>query len=764
MRHRSDIDSSAGGSFSMDRMILHFIKVCILSLLLPLTATLAQTDEECLACHNDASFTMERRGKQVSIFIDAGKFSVSTHGSVGCVTCHKNYRADEIPHSKRQRPVGCLNCHEDLEDKHVFHPGLAGSLGEGKSSGNDCRDCHDPHGTPSGEGPGTSEYENRAAATCRNCHSDVFEIFDSSAHGKAVSVNLTGAPNCLTCHRQEISNFSGSMDSLRLKQEQGKMCLACHLDNPDVRARTTPSAGFIASYKRSVHGTALRGGNPRAAGCVDCHGSHAVTNATAQNSFVNSLNMAQTCGKCHENVAKEYNGSIHGVALQTGVKDSPTCTDCHGEHEILSAADPRSRVEALNVSSQVCSPCHSSVRLSEKYGLSSDRFSTFADSYHGLANKAGSVEVANCASCHGVHNIKPSSDSTSMIHKANLVQTCGKCHPGANQRFIIGSVHISRDPADEPLLYWISTLYIILILMTVGGMGIHNMIDFVKKSKRRLLIRRGAETEHFSSHRLYLRMTLNERVQHGTLLISFTALVITGFALRYPDAWWVVSIRNISPMMFDIRNIVHRVAGVVLMGVSLYHLCYILFVPRGKRLIRDLLPELKDVTDIFRSVKYNLGMSKEKPQFKRFGYIEKAEYWALIWGTVIMGATGIILWFDNTFMGLLTKMGWDVAREIHFYEAWLATLAIIVWHFYFVIFNPDVYPLNVAFWKGTLTEQEMRHEHPAELEEIIREEESVKRKKAESGNEKNNTADHKDQNSAVKNSDGDDTTKDRGNI
>jgi cytochrome b subunit of formate dehydrogenase len=126
----------------------------------------------------------------------------------------------------------------------------------------------------------------------------------------------------------------------------------------------------------------------------------------------------------------------------------------------------------------------------------------------------------------------------------------------------------------------------------------------------------------------------------------------------------------------------------------------------------------KDVTDAIAVMKYNLGFSAVKPQFGRFSYIEKSEYWALVWGTVVMGATGVILWFDNTFLGLLTKLWWDVAQTIHYYEAWLATLAIVVWHFYFVIFNPDSYPINLAFWKGTLTEEEMQEEHPLELAEM----------------------------------------------
>ena len=117
-------------------------------------------------------------------------------------------------------------------------------------------------------------------------------------------------------------------------------------------------------------------------------------------------------------------------------------------------------------------------------------------------------------------------------------------------------------------------------------------------------------------------------------------------------------------------------------------------------------------------MKYNLGISSVKPRFGRFSYIEKSEYWALVWGTMIMATTGVIMWFDNTFIGIFTKLGYDISRTIHFYEAWLATLAIIVWHLYYVIFNPDTYPINLAFFKGTITEAEMEEEHPLELEAL----------------------------------------------
>ena len=665
---------------------------------------------------------MEKGGRSISIFVDERILGKSPHDGVGCVDCHVGFDADNVPHKKKIVPVKCISCHEDVLSKHAFHPQLAQALSANKQPDVSCKDCHGNHNIVSSKVAGSKFSDEKIGESCGDCHADVKEKFVQSSHGKALYGGVKGAPNCLTCHRHEVSNVAGMRDSLKLKTEQERVCLSCHLDNPDVKAQTSPSAGFIAAYEKSVHGAALLRGNANAANCVNCHGSHVMKKGQDPTALVSKLHLAETCSKCHVKIAKEYEESIHGVALSKGVKDAPVCTDCHGEHDILSHTDPRSRIAASNISARVCSPCHSSVKLSQKYGLASDRFQTFSDSYHGLATKAGSIEVANCASCHGVHNIKPSSDSTSTISKTNVVTTCGKCHPGANDRFTIGSVHIITQSKQEPLLYWISNSYIILIIIVIGGMLFHNFVDFIKKSRRKLMIRRGLIIEEHPGHRLYLRMTLNERIQHGSLLLSFITLVLTGFALKYPDAWWVAPIRNISPMMFDIRGIVHRIAAVVMIAASMYHLYYVLIVPRGKQLIRDLLPVPKDINDAIGMLKYNLGFSKVKPRFNRFSYIEKSEYWALVWGTFIMVLTGFILWLDNTFLGILTKLGWDAARTVHYYEAWLATLAIIVWHFYFVIFNPDIYPINLAFWKGTLTEEEMKEEHPLELDEIKREE------------------------------------------
>jgi len=259
----------------------------------------------------------------------------------------------------------------------------------------------------------------------------------------------------------------------------------------------------------------------------------------------------------------------------------------------------------------------------------------------------------------------------------------------------------------------------------IGGMVVHNALDFIQKTRHRFALRQGLIAQGHLGTKHYVRMTLNARLQHAATLISFILLAITGFMLKYPDAWWVVPFREMSGKFFAIRSLLHRIAAAVLMGVSFWHLFY-LVSRHGRRFLIDMFPKPKDFVDFWVNLGYLTGLSKRKPSFDRFGYAEKAEYWALIWGVIIMSATGLVMWFDNYFISRFTKLGWDIARTIHFYEAVLATLAIIVWHFYFVILNPHVYPMSTTWLTGKISEHEMEEEHPKELERL-RSEESVKK-------------------------------------
>src|ERR1051325_1432871 len=697
-----------------ERSLLAGLFGCLL--LAPVLVLHAQSRSDCLTCHSDHSLSKEREGKQVSLYVEDSVLDHSPRRNLVCVPCHTGFNPDNVPAKEKMEPVKCLTCHGGVQVKHSFHPQMAAALAAHEEPDVSCKDCQGTHDVVSPKVPGSKFNESNLPVSCGECRADVKEACGQSAHGQAFAAGVAGAPNCLTCHRHDIAGMRPSQDTLSRKIEQEKLCLSCHLDNPDVRARTSPTSGFIPAYEKSVHGTALTHGNAGAANCVDCHGSHEMRKGSDQASLVNRTKIPETCGKCHAGIAAEFQQSVHGGALARGSTDAPTCTNCHGEHTIFAHNDPRSPVAAGNVSAQ-CASCHGSVRLSEKYGIASTRPATFSDTYHGLAMMGGSVDVANCASCHGAHNIKPASDPASTVNKANLAATCGKCHPGANQRFAMGAVHVQMTSADEPTLYWIATLYVILIVVVVGGMAAHNGIDFLKKANRHLAIRSGQVAEEQGGHGIYLRMTLNERLQHGALTLSFVLLVVTGFMLRYPDAWWVAGIRNLSGHVFELRSLVHRIAATVLVASGLYHVYYVSCTSRGRKFILDLMPAAQDARDAMGIMKYNLGLSPRKPRLGRFSYVEKSEYWALVWGTLVMGITGAMMWFDNTFIGLFTKLGYDVARTIHFYEAWLATLAILVWHFYFVIFNPDAYPMNMSWLKGTLTESEMEEDHPLELEE-----------------------------------------------
>lgn len=238
-----------------------------------------------------------------------------------------------------------------------------------------------------------------------------------------------------------------------------------------------------------------------------------------------------------------------------------------------------------------------------------------------------------------------------------------------------------------------------------------------------------------NGERKFLRMTLNERYQHFCLLTSFITLVITGFALKFPESVWVTWFRNlVGENAFELRGDIHRVAAGLMVAVSLYHIGYVIFTKRGKKLVKDLWFKKSDMKDFKESMKYYRGKISERPKFGRFSYIEKMEYWAVVWGTVVMGVTGTLLWFENLFLPVVSNYGMDIATAIHFYEAILASLAIVVWHFYFVIYNPDVYPMNKAWYTGYLTEEEMIKEHPLELEEMLKnEKETGNDKPAESG-------------------------------
>ncbi len=221
-----------------------------------------------------------------------------------------------------------------------------------------------------------------------------------------------------------------------------------------------------------------------------------------------------------------------------------------------------------------------------------------------------------------------------------------------------------------------------------------------------------------AEERVFRRFTLNQLAEHWVMIGSFLALVITGMPLKFPDAWW-------SPLVidlvggFEMRTKIHHTAGIIMVLLGIYHVTYHLFLEKEPFLERRILPTLKDVRDFWQTILFYLGRAPH-PKFDRYSWKEKFDYWGAFWGMVIMCVTGLILMFPFTAMKLIPYAYIHLATIIHTDEALLATLFIFIVHWWNVHLSPEVFPMSKAWLTGTLTERQMKHEHPLEYEEIMR--------------------------------------------
>ena len=586
----------------------------------------------------------------------------------------------------------CTDCHTDTGGMptEVDSDDLAGST----HADLDCVDCHVsidrlPHITP------------LPRAECELCHDDVAETYRQ--HGRAKVGESVFVPTCVDCHGSHAIRTIDDPDSRVHPANLPMTCGYCHEDQDLIEQLNIKFKHPIELYKEGIHGKATAGGKDTAATCNDCHSTggtaHRILPPGDHESTINFFNIPKTCGRCHGTIEREFWEGIHGQLVERGEVDAPTCTHCHGEHGILATEDPRSPVNPARVAEATCSPCHESAALNEKYDLPSGRLQSFVDSYHGLKSRAGDRTVANCASCHEAHMILPADDPRSSVAATNLPHTCGECHPGISPEVAQTQIHATATGHRAGWPHIVQIIYIWLIVMVIGSMVVHWLIDLVRQFQNVL-----CEPQ-------VRRMSADAVVQHTVLMISFTLLVVTGYSLRFYDAWW-------SRWLFGwdggagVRGAVHRGSGVVMLLGSLWHLVY-LVTPPGRKFLRDIAPTFEDARQFVQMMRFNLGWTGEHPHFKRFSYVEKAEYWALVWGTVVMGITGLSLWFENNFVHIFPKGLLDVFLVIHYYEAWLAFLAIVVWHMYAVIFNPQVYPGNPSWLTGKMPRRMFEAEHPA---------------------------------------------------
>jgi cytochrome b subunit of formate dehydrogenase len=221
--------------------------------------------------------------------------------------------------------------------------------------------------------------------------------------------------------------------------------------------------------------------------------------------------------------------------------------------------------------------------------------------------------------------------------------------------------------------------------------------------------------------RNFERFGKNFRAQHMLMFVSVIILIITGMPLKFPE--YGLSKFVIITMLGGLENstLIHRIGAVGLIIVGVWHLVYTVFSRFGRRDFMLMIPKPQDIKDFFHTLMYFFGKRSSGPKFGRFSFIEKFDYWAVYWGMVIMIGSGLIMWFKELF----PKVVFDIGREAHSDEGLLATLAIVIWHFYNVHFNPEVFPMSWAWWHGNLTESEMKHHHALEYAEIIKQESQV---------------------------------------
>jgi len=550
-----------------------------------------------------------------------------------------------------------------------------------------CTACH----SDSVPLPHAESLQQPDRTTCAGCHADAVEAYQRGIHadGQAAAQRT---PSCTDCHGGTHSALPHTnRKSAAHWSNLAATCARCHASLELPRESTLPVVRPVSSYLSSVHGRAVAA-RENSAVCSDCHRAHDILPAADPRSSIARTNVSATCGACHTPVFVAYRDSVHGQAMVQGVREAPVCTDCHGEHRILPHTETASPISAANVSA-TCSGCHADERLSQKYGLPLGKVAAFEDSYHGLALRSGRVTVANCSSCHGVHNIFPSNDPRSSVNKINLPQTCGECHPGAGKRFAVGPVHGAENAFGTLAVSWVRIIYLCMILGTIGLMAAHNLLDFAHKVRYpeppAVAVPAGQPE----------RMPRLVRWQHGLVMLSFPILVYTGFALNFPESWWAAPLLQWEAHI-GFRGLLHRITAVILMAAVLWHGLHVVVSRRMRACMKGMWVSFKDLKDALAMLTYYFGRRPTRPHMRKFSYTEKAEYWAFLWGTAVMSVTGFMLWFINVTLRYLPSWAADVATAIHFYEAILATLSILVWHFYWVIFDPDVYPVDRTFWNG----------------------------------------------------------------
>jgi cytochrome b subunit of formate dehydrogenase len=625
----------------------------------------------------------------------------------------------------------CFQCHTNTDQMDPKDPKLARLYVSPEKlkqdvhfqKGVSCTDCHggnydnpQPNVAHAAE-DGFSAKPEDIKKLCSECHkSEGFEL-SVGVHGKAGPKNERGAGTplaCDGCHGPVSHHLLPARDNASpvFLDNQVRTCGGCHEKH-------------LATYNDSVHGKGLhKSGLAVTAACADCHGSHGIYYAVQKQSRLNPTRIAATCGKCHRFIAERLQHSVHGGGGGPGTMadraapggkthERPNCTSCHQGHDL---ADPESAIFRQQLPNR-CGNCHGN--MSHYYAMS----------MHGELTALGYGPAAKCSDCHGAHEILAVDNPDSTLSKENRPQTCGKCHQHLTANFVNFDPH--ADPTDSqrnPVLYWVYTALVTVLVTTFCIFGAHSFLWFVRGLID--VLGRGRPRGLVPGETAFVRFTPYHRVAHLFLLLSFLGLALTGLPLKYSQYGWA---KTLAYWLggFESTGFWHRVFALGTFG------CFVAYIVRLARTYRagrraksplgkllfgpdSLLPRPRDFKDFARMLGWFLGLSR-KPTFERWAYWEKFDFWGACSDIIIIGSTGLILWFPNVFCSFLPGLTLNFAKVIHSTLALLATGFVFAIHFFSTHFRAEKFPADLSVLVGLVSEEEMEEERPEYLERLRRE-------------------------------------------
>jgi cytochrome b subunit of formate dehydrogenase len=636
-----------------------------------------------------------------------------------CVDCHAPHKARKIFYELGMSDRDCMSCHGNPK-LETIRDGLTISLYvdtlETKSSDHRntaCAQCH----------TGASPSAKRPCATivtkvdCSICHAEVVDTYKTSTHGTLVERGDPNAPSCLDCHGKHGIKEHRNTTSPTYPTKVPELCAKCHREGNKAAVRYKGDEKDILShYVESIHGKGLlESGLVVTAMCTDCHTPHHELPHDNRESSVHRDNIAKTCATCHNGIYEQYTQSIHFPDGSKTEKPLPMCNDCHTAHTISRTDQEGFKLSIINQ----CGRCHEEV------------MDTYFETFHGKVSKLGYTAAAKCYDCHGAHNVLPNWNPESTLSRDNIVETCAKCHEGSHRKFAGYLTHATHHDKDRyPVLFYTFWFMTILLVGTLTVSGIHTVLwlprsfQMMKKHKKELRSYEGKE---------YLRFESLPRRLHILVIISFIGLALTGMTLKFSYLGWAQWLSRVLGG-FESAGYIHRVCAVITFG---YFGMHVIDLFRRKRregktwrqfLLggNSMLPDLTDLREFAGSFKWFLGLGP-RPQYGRWTYWEKFDYFAVFWGVMIIGSTGLVLWFPEFFTRFLPGWFINVATVIHSDEALLAVGFIFTVHFFNTHFRPEKFPMDTVIFTGRVPLEEFKVDRPREYQEMVESGELEKR-------------------------------------